>query len=98
MVADRIERLRQLLLLLSILALCHYCVMHTSQLGSDQWQWIIGSVLAAPTDQLLVYVTVITALFNRRAIYSDEVRNLVGFVAGAGEPSTFDDVSSPYMR
>ena len=98
MVADRVERLRQLLHLLSILALCHCCVVHTSQHGAYQWQRIICSVLAAPTNQLLMYVTVITALVQFTGHIDRRGKNLVGVIAGAGEPSMADGISNAYMH
>jgi hypothetical protein len=61
MIADRIERLRELLLFLPILALSHCCIMHTSQHSSDQRQRIIGCVLAAPASHLLMHVTMVAA-------------------------------------
>ena len=58
-VADRIERLHHLLQFLSVLALCHCCVVHTSQHGAYPWQQITGGAFAVPTNQLLVYMTMV---------------------------------------
>ena len=70
--------------------------MHTFQHSAYQWQWIVGGVFAASTNKLLVCVTVVATLLKSTG-QIDEVRNLVGLIAGASEPSTEDGVSNPYM-
>ena len=51
-----------LLLLLLILLPGHCCIVHTSQHRSDKRQWITGCILASSTNQLLMHMTMVTAL------------------------------------